>query len=295
MRRLAAYLLLASLAVVTRRATGQSEEALRAAFEGKTVRVKIEMPGAQQGVDIHPGTPRPIDFPQHAARLKQFGSAYHPGDSALVTKVHINGDHIEFQLGAGGYGTAGDKTTTTVVAPVAPKTQREKDLENSLKTVTDNVQKKRMSDELDGLRAERKRADDRNATRAAEAQAINEANLMQKRLAGGSRFNIRYDRVVPAAALTPDAVMVALADYVDFSPPPATVPASGSVVPANQGGLKKGMSMEEVDSIMGRPESISQRTEGTLTVSTSTYRTRNSTVTAEFVEGVLIRFTVVSR
>lgn len=295
MRRLAAFLL---LTLVARPVLGQSEDALRAAFEGKTVRVKIEMPGAQQGVDIHPGTPRPIDFPQHTARLKQFGTAYHPGDAALVTKVHISGDHIEFQLGAGGYGTAGENTSTAVIAPVAPKTQREKDLENNIKTVTDPAQKKRMNDELDQLRAARKREDDRNATRAAETQAINEANLMQKRLAGGSRFNIRYDHDVPASAMTPDAVMAALADYVDFSGAPATVasvPMTTTAMPATGGDLKKGMSVDDVDAIMGRPESITQRAEGTLTVSTSTYRTKDRKVTAEFVEGVLIRFSVMSQ
>jgi hypothetical protein len=34
--------------------------------------------------------------------------------------------------------------------------------------------------------------------------------------------------------------------------------------------------------------------EGSLTVSTSTYRTRDRRVSAEFVEGVLIRFTITS-
>ena len=293
MRRLAALLLLTLLA---RPALGQSEELLRAAFEGKTVRLKIEMPGTSSGIEVRPGTPQPIDFSQQSSRLKKFGTAYRPGDAALVSKVHVNGDHIEFQLGAGGYGTAGDNTNTTVSAPAAPKTQREKDLENSIKTVTDPAQKRRMNDELDKLRADRKRDDDRNASRAAEATAINEANLMQKRLAGGSRFNIKYDHDVPASAMTPDAVMAALASYVDFSPAPAANVASAlSPRQTASGGLKKGMSIDEVDAVMGRPESISSRAEGTLTVSTSTYRTASSKVTAEFVEGVLIRYTVVSQ
>jgi hypothetical protein len=286
MRRLAALLL---LTLVARPVLGQSEELLRAAFEGKTVRLKIEMPGTSSGIEVRPGAAQPIDFSQQSSRLKKFGTAYHPGDAAQISKVHVNGDHIEFQLGAGGYGTASDNTNTTVVAPAAPKTQREKDLENSTKTVTDPAQKKRMKDELDKLRADRKREDDRNASRAAEAQAINEANLMQKRLAGGSRFNIKYDHDVPASAMTPDAVMAALASYVDFSPVPA-----GNVA-STPGSLKKGMSIDEVDAVMGRPESISSRAEGTLTVSTSTYRTPTSKVTAEFVEGVLIRYTVVSQ
>jgi hypothetical protein len=297
MRRLAALLL---LTLVARPALGQSEDAIRAAFEGKTVRVKIEMPGSSDGVDVHPGTLHPIDFAKHTGRLKDFGTAYHPGEPALVTKVHVKGDHIEFQLGAGGFGTLGDNTNTTVDAPVAPRTQREKDLEKDLKTVTDPGQKKRMGDELDKLRTDRQREDARNATRAAEAQAIKEATVRQERLDGGSRFNLRYDHDVPASAMTPDAVMAALADYVDFSDGPAAIlapaPMPANAAPATgRGDLKKGMSVDEVDAIMGRPESITQRAEGTLTVSTSLYRSRDRKVTAEFVEGVLIRFSVVSQ
>ena len=56
MRRLAALLL---LTLVARPVLGQSEDAIRAAFEGKTVRVKIEMPGSDDGVDIYPGTAAP--------------------------------------------------------------------------------------------------------------------------------------------------------------------------------------------------------------------------------------------
>jgi len=52
--------------------------------------------------------------------------------------------------------------------------------------------------------------------------------------------------------------------------------------------------VEEVDALLGRPDAISQRMEGTLRVSTSTYRTHDRRVTAEFVEGVLIRFTIAS-
>jgi len=58
--------------------------------------------------------------------------------------------------------------------------------------------------------------------------------------------------------------------------------------------LRKGLTVEEVDAILGRPETITQRTEGTLTASTSLYRSRDRRVTAEFVEGVLIRFTITS-
>jgi len=279
------------LTFAARPAPAQSEDALRAAFEGKTVRVAIEMPGSDDGVDVYPGAPQPLDLSKHAGRLKEFGVAYRPGDLALVTKVHVKGDHIEFQLGGGGFGTLGDNTSTTVVAQVAAKSQREKDLETQLKSVTDPDRKKRMRDELDKLRDDRERENARNEARAAQATAIRDPTLRQKRLDGGSRFNIRYNHDVPASALVPDAVVAALAGYVDFSGgPPANVAQAVGV-----DGLKKGMSQEDVDALLGRPESITQRAEGTLQVSTSVYRSGDRKVTADFVEGVLVRFAVGAR
>jgi hypothetical protein len=62
--------------------------------------------------------------------------------------------------------------------------------------------------------------------------------------------------------------------------------------PARGDGLRKGLTVDEVDAMFGRPESITERKEGTLRVSTSTYVTRDRRITAEFVEGVLIRFVI---
>ena len=50
-----------------------------------------------------------------------------------------------------------------------------------------------------------------------------------------------------------------------------------------------------VNAMLGRPASITQRSEGSLQVSTSVYRSNHQVVTAEFVEGVLIRFTLQSQ
>ena len=285
-----ATLLLLTLAA--RPGLGQSEGHLRAVFEGKTVRVKIEMPGAQEGVDLRPGTPNPIDYNQHTGRLKKFGVAYRPGDAAIITKVRVSGDHIEFQLGAGGFGTFGDDANTTVDARTASKSQREKDLEAALKSEIDAKKKRDMDDELNRLRDDRRREDARNATRAAEASAIKEVTVRQRRLESGSRFNLRYKGDVPSEFLTPESVMAALAEYVDFS---NSYSAPGAAPQPVMGGLKKGMTLDDVDAMMGRPESIGSRMEGTLTVSTSTYRTKDRKVIAEFVEGVLIRFSVVSQ
>jgi hypothetical protein len=285
------------LATVARPAVAQSEEELRAFFEGKTVVVKIEMPGTEAGVDVRPGTPQPVVFPNLARRLKVFGTALRPGDQVLVTKVKVKKDLIEFQLGGGGYGTFGDDVSSNVNVPATPKSARERELEDELQRTNDPDQRRRLRERIDRLRQDRQREDARNQARAAEAREMKAANIRQRRAEAGSRFNIRYEPVVPPDALTPEAVMQALADYVDFSPVAPGAPiASGAPlepsadVPDQPNELRKGLTVEEVDGMLGRPDAITKRREGTLTVSTSTYRAQGRIITAEFVEGVLIRF-----
>jgi hypothetical protein len=292
MRAILALLLLAATAPP---ALAQSEERLRTFFEGKTVRLKIEMPGTEDGVDVYPGTAHPIDFPKHATRLKRAGTALRRGDEVLVTKVKVKKDLIEFQLAGGGYGTFGDDDSPNVFVPSASKTEREKNLERDLDKTTDPTQRRSMREELDALRRDRERENARNEAQAAQAQQTKEANIRQRRLEGGSRFNLRYKPVVPPEALTPDRLMQVLAEYLDFSSF-AAQPAPGPDLHAagQPDGLRKGLTVEEVDALLGRPDAIAQRTEGILKVSTSTYHTRDRAVTAEFVEGVLIRFTITS-
>ena len=117
----------------------QSEPALREYFEGKTVMVKQAMPGTEEGVDIYPGTDKPLDYPKYATRLKQHGTALRSGQSTIVTKVKVKSKHIEFQLDGGGYGTMGDETSTNISTAATPKTRREKNLEAQVQREVDPV------------------------------------------------------------------------------------------------------------------------------------------------------------
>jgi hypothetical protein len=254
--------------------------------------VKLEMPGTEAGVDVHPRAAQPIDFPQHASRLKRFGTAIRNGEEVLVTRVKVKRDLIEFQLAGGGYGTFGDDAGSVHV-PTASKTEREKNLEKEVPRVTDPALKKRLREELDALRKEREREDARNRAEAAQAEQAKQANIRQRRIEGGSRFNVRYRDGVPPDALTPDGLMAALSEYLDFSPMLAQrSPDPAPRDPARGDELRKGLTVDEVDALFGRPESIAERKEGTLSVSTSVYRSRDRRITAEFVEGVLIRFVI---
>ena len=290
------------LGLSLRPAVAQTEGALRAYFEGKSVTVNVEMPGSDDGVDVYPAKSQPIDFRKHAARLKQYGTAIKKGDQVLITKVKLKDDLIEFQLGGGGYGTFGDDTYSSVSVPSAPKTQREKNLEQDLKKTTDPAQRRKINEEIDALRKDREREDARNRAQVADAQQLKEANIRQKRLEAGSRFNIRYAKPMLSEAATPEGVMRALAEFVDFSPmagqrPVVTAPTAATQLKSSgrPDDLRKGLAVDEVDELLGRPTSISERKEGTLVVQTSVYRKDGRSISAEFVEGVLIRYTIRSQ
>jgi hypothetical protein len=273
----------------TLKADPQSE--LEQFFEGRKVKVKIDMPATKYGIDVYPMRNQQMNFDDYANRLKQFGTAVKEGDSLLITKVKVKKGLIEFQLGGGGFGTAGDDSSTYVSTPSPDKTRREKDLERDLKNITDPVQKKRMKQELDDLRQDRAREEARLRTIALEAEEFKKARVREQAKTAGSRFNIRYDNAIPAFALSPEAVMQALAAYVEFTPTSANR-TSANADPATLPRLRKGMSDEEVEQLLGYPNSQSDRQEGKLTVNTWSFKKGNRTIEAEFVNDVLIRYTV---
>ena len=280
-------------------AAAQSESELKDFFEGKSVRVKLDMPATQQGIDVFPDARRPIDFDAYSARIKSTGVSIRNGESVLVTRVRIKDKLIEFQLAGGGYGTFGDDTDGTVSTGTTPKSNREKDLERLVKAESDAARKRTLQRELDDLRAERAREDRRNQNAAAAASEAKKARIAETRLHGGSRFNIRYQAGVPPG-LGPDGVMRALAEYVEFPFSTDRAPVAGSADGRPPGALRgaairKGMAIADVDDALGPAEKRSTRSEGTLKVITAVYLRDDQRITAEFVEGVLIRYSIESR
>jgi hypothetical protein len=283
-------------------ALAQSESELKQFFEGKSVRVKVDMPATQQGIDVFPDAARPLDMGQYSQRLKAYGVSIRNGDSVMVTTVRVKEKLIEFQLGGGGYGTFGDDTGTTASTTSAPKTQREKDLEKRVKEETDPARKKRLQRDLDDMRAERAREDARNKAVAESASEAKKTRIAEARLHGGSRFNIRYQNGVPPG-LRPDGVMRALEEYVEFpfaadrrpGPAPRDDFRPVSPPPPSGGDIRKGMLLADVENALGKAEKTTQRNEGTLRVTTATYSRGDQIITAEFVEGVLIKYSISSR
>src|SRR6267143_1838162 len=99
-------------AVVT--VSAQTEADLKRYFEGKHVTLMMDMPATKDGVNVYPEREQPLNYSEYANRLKQHGASVRRGEQIMVTKVKVKDKHIEFQLGGGGYGTAGDETDSSV-------------------------------------------------------------------------------------------------------------------------------------------------------------------------------------
>src|SRR6185436_21188869 len=86
------------------------------------------------------------------------------------------------------------------------KTSRESDLERRIKAETDRTRKREMQDELDDLRRDRQRRDDRRRREVEDYNILASERDRAKALRSGSRFNLRFKKDVPQGALTADGV-----------------------------------------------------------------------------------------
>src|SRR5271165_3074722 len=201
-------------------------------FTGKQVVIKVDMPGTQKGIDLRYNNPTPMNWKEYSSRLKQNGAAIRKGDVARITSIVVKKDMIEFQLDGGGFGTFGDDTNTTVAAKVVPKSDYEKSLEQQIANTDDPDKKAQLQRDLHRERARRERQDAINQSAAQVASQIKAQQVADKRLSGGSRFNLRWSKSIPENELSPEAIMQLLADYVDFgglqsgAAAPSAAPAS---------------------------------------------------------------------
>jgi hypothetical protein len=284
----------------------QDEEALKRFFEGRRVVVRIEMPATSDGVDIYPEREASLDWGKVGSRNRSAGVAVREGDRLAVTKVKVKDDLIEFQLGGGGFNAFHD-SSSSVSLPRAPKTSRERELEREVKQETDPHRRRGLQRELDELRYEREREDDR--TRAVDAAANEERRERdrERALGMGSRFNVRYEDRVPAGVLTPEGLMGALSAYVEFPGTGFDAPeraedlryerrddrddrARADAAPLDEL-VRKGMSRSDVEEICGRAEREDEKEEGTLRLSVAGYRRGRDRVEVTYVEDVVVRVT----
>jgi hypothetical protein len=275
-------------------AAAQDEAALKSYFEGKRVTLLMDMPGAADGVDVHADAKRAIDYDKYKDHLKRYGVAIRSGDTVVVTLVKVKKDLIEFQLGGGGFGTFGDDTSTSANIPLIERSSREKDLEKRIKDEDDRDRRRQLERELDDLRDRRERENRRIMVERERIQEQKRERIADERLRGGSRFNLRYDDRVPSG-MRPGDVMAALAEYVNFggSPPPRADVAQSPAGDLTM--LRKGLSRADAERLFGAPASSSERREGGLLVTTLVFNAGDQRATVDFVDDVLIRYTIMSR
>jgi hypothetical protein len=272
----------------------QSERALKSYFEGRRVTLRLDMPGSAEGVDVHADADRPIDYKDYSNDLKRYGAAIRSGDTVAVTLVKVKKDLIEFQLAGGGFGTFGDDTSTSSNLALVEKSDREKKLEKRIHDEDDRQRKHDLQRELDELRDRRERENRRIRAERERIEERKKERIAEERLRGGSRFNLRYRGAVPPG-LRPEDVIAALSEYVDFhgaastrEPPPAA--ARGDIAQ-----LRKGMLRADAEREFGAAVESSERREGGITIATLAFNVGDQRVVADFVEDVLVRYTVTSR
>lgn len=293
-------------------AQGGAQSALQSAFVGRQVRIEIDMPGTQQGVDLRVEREDPMDWRAYSSRLKQFGPAIRSGDRATITTLVVKKNLIEFQLDGGGFGTFWDDTRTTIAPYQIEKSSYERQLENDIRDTSDPQKKRDLQRELDRVRQRREReqrADDRAAQIASQLKA---QEMADKRMRGGSRFNLRWSGSIPQDQLTSETVMKLLDGYIDFGnlqgQKPILQPAAQNAAAANANApangapaspitqLKRDMQMGAISELLGLGRMLSESTsEEGLKTQIFEYLPNDYRAEVTYVDGVVVRYSITSR
>jgi hypothetical protein len=290
--------------------TAQDENSLRRYFEGGSVRLKTDMPAASSGIDINWHRDPPLDFRVYSQRIKSFGISIHSGDIVTVTTLRVKGKNIEFQLNGGGYGTAHDDKGD-VPTPTVPKSNREIDLEKQISHETDRDRRDRLKSELARLQDQRQHEERRLQDQAKQEEFARKRDIEVKRLAAGSRFNIWFpDDRLKESVPSPQELMQILGEWVDFSginsgamPPPQPTMTMNAPqqqpmqqqMPPSAARLARGISLDQVHGLLGVPSSSREARQGDLTTVSESWETADDRTEVLFVNGTVVKYTVVSK
>jgi hypothetical protein len=290
-------LLLAAVSAMANDEQDSRERILRQFFEGRSVTVFIDMPASSKGVDLQIGQPEPLDAGKHARRIGEMGVSVREGTRIPVTRINLKDDLIEFQLGGGGFNPIWNGSGT--VSPIYGKSSREKDLEDDIKRESDPKRRRDLQRDLDRARERRRREEERSREMAEAANEIRRERDRDRAETMGSRFNLRFERRVPAGAATPEGVMEILSPWIDFTGLPggeaysrrrSERPAPDASPDQEGPGLRAGMSRSEVANLLGPAEHEESRTEGELHKAVAIFHDGGRRMELTFVNGVLVQF-----
>ena len=278
---------LAVLALVPAGVSAQNEKALRRAFEGRLVAPRLDMPATTGGVNVYPYRPTPLEG-DLGSDLAQHGVGVPMGRAARVTRIKVKGEHIEFQLGEGG-----ERQEPTFSTPYVGKSREESRIEKEIKETKDAKLKKRLEERRRDLEDRRRRERDRLAAleRIEHELQVSRHTPEEWALMAGARFNVRFDTKVPREALTPEGFQALLERWVDFDPPPQASMDAPLAAPAE---LRKGMPEAEVELNFGEPAACQDSSAGGLAVRTCEWSLPQGRLEAQFVDGVLVKYTLSS-
>ena len=289
---------LAAAPVFADRDHDQREQALRAFFEGRTVTVYIDMPATSKGIDIQADAPpnERLALGKVNERTGLNGVGIREGTRVPITKINLKDDLIEFQLGGGGFNWFWD-TSGTVSPSHVGKSRRELALERELREERDPHERRKIERELNEERRAREEDERRAREVANERNEIRRERDQRRALSEGSRFNLRFDKKVPAGAATPEAVMEILEPWVDFAGLPGAkvgkvAPPGVGKVPDYDDDLRPGMTRAAVQDRFGPPEEERASRDGDLHKSVATFSDRGRHIEVTFVNGVLVQYRV---
>lgn len=293
-----ASIALASVAATP--ALAQNETALRNAFMGRQVTIRVDMPASHKGVDLRFDRDVPFDLKENGDRIREHDASLLAGDVIPVTYIKVKDDLIEFHLGGGGFNWFTESTTRSATS--SSKTVRESDLEKEIKRETDRDRKRRLERELDDLRRDREARDNRERREVDDYNRRARDRDMERAIRSGSRFNLRFKKSVPFDALTPEGFERYLDPWVDFSgrsgrrsSSSSTSSSSGSSSSDRSFGdrdWKKGTPRREMEDALGkaRRERSCPGDDSGLDCRIATFEDGGDEIEATFVEGILVRF-----
>lgn len=180
--------------------------ALEKGFQGRLVKVLLDMPGDDSGVDVEArgaSAAGAVDAEVVRARVAKYGLGLRRGQTATVTLVKLKGDHIEFQMDGGGFTNRQLLGLPGMDSVHWGTSDEERKMRYRISGTRDKERRRRLESDYDRLRARRVRP-------------LREQLEREQRAQHGSRFNVRFGSAREAERVTAEELMVILRGYVEW-------------------------------------------------------------------------------